>query len=93
MKALNQEERAELLARISEAHERVAATLSDLRRRYAAKATVVKAAVKAERSLFTLKREVEKLEGGEPPDRTPLPEVRRGGKAVDLSELQNREPK
>jgi hypothetical protein len=90
MKALDQEERAELLARMNDAHERVAAALSDLRRRYAAKAAVVKAAVKAERDLFALEREVEKLEGGEGEGLSSLPEVRRGGKAVDLSELLDR---
>jgi hypothetical protein len=93
MKPLDEEERADLLARINDAHGQVTAAVSDLRRRYAAKAAVVKAAVKAERYLFTLRREMEKLEDGEAPARPSLPEVRRGGKAVDLGQLGSRGPR
>ena len=90
MKALNEDERKELLGRINEAHGRVSAALSELRRRYSAKAAVVKAAAKAERDVFALRRELEKLEGGAGQPAASLPEVRRGGKVVDLGELGGR---
>jgi hypothetical protein len=86
-KALNEDERKEMLARISEAHGQVVVAVSDLRRRYAPKAAVIKAAVKAERDLFVLSREMEKLEGAQTPERESLPEVRRGGKVIDIGEL------
>ena len=73
-KALNEDERKEMLARISEAHGQVVAAVSDLRRRYAPKAAVIKAAVKAERDLFVLSREMEKLEGAQTPERESLPD-------------------
>ena len=47
---------------------------------------MIKAAVKAERDLFVLSREMEKLEGAQTPERESLPEVRRGGKVIDIGE-------
>ena len=84
---MTESERAELLAELTEAHNVVSKLLSDLRGRYSAKMPVVKAAAKAERHLFHLKQELGKLELEGVPARTPLPEVRRGGKVVDVEEL------
>ena len=87
MKALNEDERKDMLGRINEAHGQVSAALSALRRRYSAKAAVVKAAAKTERDLFALRRELEKLEGGAGQPAASLPEVRRGGETVDVGKL------
>ena len=79
---LTESERAELLAELTEAHNVVSKVLSDLRSRYTVKSPTVKAAVKAERDLFHLKQELEKLELEEAPAPTPLPEssARREGR-------------
>ena len=86
-KPLTESEREELLAELAEAHNVVAKVVSELRSRYSAKSPTVKAAAKAERDLFRLKRELLNMDIEETPTRTPLSEVRRGGKVVDLEDL------
>ncbi len=48
---------------------------------------VLKAAAKAERDLFHLKQEILKLDIENPPDRSPLPALTRGGKVIDPEQL------
>ncbi len=84
---LTEPDRQQILAELTEAHNAISKLLSDLRRRYAAKSPALKAAVKAERDLFHLKREILKLDLENPPDRSPLPSLTRGGKVVDPADL------
>lgn len=49
--------------------------------------------MKAERDLYQLRRELEKLESGEAPVHESLPDVRRGGKAVDVGNRRSRDRK
>ena len=65
---LTELDREQILAELTEAHNAISKLLSDLRRRYSAKSTVLKAAAEAERDLFQLKREILKLDLENPPD-------------------------
>ena len=86
--SLTEPDREQILAELSEAHNAISKLLSDLRRRrYSAKSAVLKAAVKAERDLFHLKREILKLDLDNPPARSPLPSLTRGGKVIDPEQL------
>ena len=76
-----------MLARVTEAHNVVSSLLSDLRSRYSTKSPAVKAAAKAERDLFHLKREILRMDLEGTPCTATLPEVRRGGKVVEPEEL------
>ncbi len=63
----------------------------DERRELTPKAPALKAAIKAERETFRLKRELQRLamEDPEPAQgRGSLPEVRRGGKVIDVDQLR-----
>ena len=85
---LTEPDREQILAELSEAHNAISKLLSDLRRRYSAKSAVLKAAVKAERDLFHLKREILKLDLDNPPAaRSPLASLTRGGKVIDPEQL------
>ena len=85
---LTEPDREQILAELSEAHNAISKLLSDLRRRYSAKSAVLKAAVKAERDLFHLKREILKLDLENPPAaRSPLASLTRGGKVIDPEQL------
>ncbi len=79
--------REQILADLTETHNVISKLLSDLRRRYSAKSPVLKADAKAERDLFHLKREILKLDLDNPPDRSPLPSLTRGGKVIDPEQL------
>ena len=59
---LTELDREQILADLTEAHNAISKLLSDLRSRYSAKSPVLKAAAKAERDLFHLKREILKLD-------------------------------
>ena len=62
-----------------------------LRRRLTLKAPATKAAVKAEQEVFRLRRELQRLEVSDPDPaerRGLLPEVRRGGKVIDIGRLR-----
>ncbi len=84
---LTEPDREQILADLTEAHNTISKLLSDLRRRYSAKSPALKAAAKAERDLFQLKREILKLDLENPPVRSPLPALRRGGKVIDPEDL------
>lgn len=86
-KTLSPDDQEELLARITEAHNTVSDLASQLRNRCSPKASLVKNAVKAERAVYQLKRELQKFDFSAPLDGEALPEVRRGGKVVDMEEL------
>ncbi len=84
---MTQPDREHILAELTEAHNAISKLLSDLRRRYSAKSAVLTAAVKAERDLFHLKREILKLDLENPPARLSLPVLTRGGKVLDPEQL------
>ena len=86
-KPLTESEREELLDELTKVHNVISAVVSKLRRRYSAKTPAVKAAAKAERGLFQLKRDLLKMDLEGAPARTTLPEIRRGEKVVDLEDL------
>ena len=87
-KSLAESEREELLAELTEAHNVVSKVLSELRSRYSVKSPTMEAAIKAEWAVFHLKRELLRMDVEKTPPRTPLPKVQRGGKVVDVEELQ-----
>ncbi len=80
-------DREQILAELTEAHNAISKLLSDLRRRYSTKSPAVKAAAKAERDLFHLKREILKLDLENPLARSPLPALTRAGKVIDPQDL------
>ena len=93
---MTEDERQNLLRAIAEAHAGLSEVAFKLRRELTPKAPALKAAIKAEREIFRLKRElqrfdVEDLEQAK--GRTSLPEVRRGGKVVDVDQLLRQKPR
>jgi len=84
---LTEPDREQILADLTEAHNAISKLLSDLRRRYSPKAPALKAAAKAERDLFHLKREILKMDLEKTPARSPLPSLTRGGKVIDPEQL------
>ena len=84
---LTEPDREQILADLTEAHNAISKLLSDLRRRYSPKSPALKAAAKAERDLFQLKREILKMDLENPPARPPLPSLTRGGKVIDPEDL------
>ena len=87
---MDEEEKQRLLDSLAEAHLSVSEVLSKLRRQLETKSPALKAAVKAERELFQLKRHLQQLDLDEATRPGPLAEVTRGGKPVDLDELRKR---
>jgi len=88
---MNEDERLQLLETVGEAHAVLSDVALELRRRLTSKAPVTKAAVKVEQEAFRLKRELGRLDLTEPdpaPRRGPRPEVRRGGKVIDIERLR-----
>ena len=88
---MSEDERLELLRAAAEAHAGLSELALRLRRHLTSKAPASKAAVKAEQELFRLRRELQRLEisGPDPAARrSPLPEVRRGGKVIDVGRLR-----
>ncbi len=84
---LTEQDREQILADLTEAHNAISKLVSDLRRRYAAKSPALKTAVKAERDLFHLKREILKLDSENPPVRSPLPSRTRTENFIDSERL------
>ena len=82
---MTEDERQNLLRAIAEAHASLSEVAFKLRRELTPKAPALKAAIKAEREIFRLKRElqrlnIEDLEQAKRLKSLPeLPEVRRGG--------------
>ena len=88
---MTEDERRKLAGTVAEAHAGLREVAFQLRRELTPKAPALKVALKAEREAFRLQREIERLDGEdtEPAQgRTSLPEVRRGGKVVDLDRLR-----
>ena len=88
---MTEDERRKLAGTVAEAHAGLREVAFQLRRELTPKAPALKAAIKAERETFRLQRELERLDGADPEPvqgRTSLPEVRRGGKVVDLDRLR-----
>ena len=86
---MTEDERLQLTRAVSEAHASLQEAALRLRRLLPPKAPALKAALRAEREAFRLKRELQRMELAEPdPRHAPLPEVRRGGKAVDVARLR-----
>ena len=87
---MTEDERQNLLETVAEAHGGLSEVAFKLRRELTTKAPVLKAAIKAEREVFRLERELQRLDVedlGQAKERKSLPEVRRGGKAVDVDQL------
>ena len=87
---MNEDERQHLLETVAEAHGGLSEVAFKLRRELTAKAPTLKAAIKAEREVFRLKRELQRLDVEDleqAKGRTLLPEVRRGEKVVDVDQL------
>ena len=87
---MTEDERQHLIETVVGAHGGLSEVAFKLRRELTLKAPALKAATKAEREIFRLKRalqrlDIENLEQAK--GRTPLPGVRRGGKAVDMDQL------
>ena len=88
---MSEDERLELVRTAAEAHSGLSEIAFKLRRELGAKAPALKEALKAERTAFRLKRELQKLDiqGPEPARRRePLAEVRCGGKVNDVERLR-----
>ena len=75
------------MADLTEAHNAISKLVADLCRRYSTKSPALKAAAKAERDLFQLKREILKLDLENPPVRSPLPSRTRAEKFIDSERL------
>ena len=88
---MSEDERLELVRTAAEAHSGLTEIAFKLRRELPAKAPALKEALKAEARAFRLKRELQQLDiqGPEPARRREaLPEVRRGGKVIDVERLR-----
>ena len=88
---MTEDERQNLLETVAEAHGGLSEVTFKLRRELTTKAPALKAAIKAEREIFRLKRELQRFDVEDfeqAKGRTSLPEVRRGGKAVDMEQLR-----
>ena len=88
---MSEDERLEMLRTATEAHADLKELAMRLRRRLTSKAPATKAAFKAEQEVFRLRRELQRLDLTDPATaerRGPLPEVRRGDKVIDISQLR-----
>ena len=93
---MTEDERQNLLETAAEAQGGLSEIAFKLRRELTPKAPSLKAAIKAEREIFRLKRELQRLDVEDleqAKGRTSLPEVRRGGKAVDVDQLLRQKPR
>ena len=82
-----EDERQDLLGTVAEAHAGLSEATFKLRRELTPKDPALKTAIKAERETFRLKREILKLDLENPPARSPLPSLTRGGKVIDPEQL------
>ena len=88
---MSEDERQEMLRTVAEAHADLREIALRLRRRLPAKAAAAKAGVRAEQEAFRLKIELQRLVLADPDPaagRGTLPEVRRGGKVIDIERLR-----
>ena len=84
---MTEDERQDLLGTVAEAHAGLSEATFKLRRELTPKDPALKTAIKAERETFRLKREILKLDLENPPARSPLPSLTRGGKVIDPEQL------
>ena len=87
---MTEDERQYLLRTVAEAHVGLSEVAFKLRRELTPKAPALKRAIKAERETFHLKGELQRLDMEDleqAKGRESLPEVRRGGKVVDVDQL------
>ena len=84
---MTEDERQDLLGTVAEAHAGLSEATFKLRRELTPKNPALKTAIKAERETFRLKREILKLDLENPPARSPLPSLTRGGKVIDPEQL------
>ena len=87
---MTEDERQYLLRTVAEAHVSLSEVAFKLRRELTPKAPALKRAIKAERETFHLKGELQRLDMEDleqAKGRESLPEVRRGGKVVDVDQL------
>ena len=87
---MTDDERLELVGTVAEANAGLSEVVFKLRRELTPKAPALKAAIKADRETFRLKREIQQLDIEDPEQakgHESLPEVRRGGKVVDMDQL------
>ena len=88
---MTEDERQHLLRTVSESHASLSEVALKLRLELLPKAPALKSAIKAERGAFHLKRALQQLvveDLEQANGRESLPEVRRGGKGVDVEWLQ-----
>ena len=88
--SMTEDERQNLLETVAEAHGGLSEVALKLRRALTPKAPALKAAIKAERETFRIKRELQRLDIEDLEQAkglASLPEVRRGGKVVDVEQL------
>ena len=91
---MTEDERQDLLSTVAESHASLSEVALKLRLELPPKAPALKTAIKAERGAFHLKRALQQLvvEDLEHANRLDsLPEVRRGGKVVDMGPLLRQE--
>ena len=87
---MNEDERQYLFITVSEIHSRLSEVALKLRQELPPKAPALKTVIKAEREIFRLKRELQRLDIEvleQAKGRKSLPEVRRGGKVVSMDQL------
>ena len=87
---MTEDERQYLVEAVSEAHASLSEVAFKLRREVTPKAPVLKAAIKGEREIFRLKRELQRLDIKnleQAEGRESLPAVHRGGKVIDVEQL------
>ena len=97
---MTEDERQDLLRTVAESHASLSEVALELRRQLPPKAPALKTAIKAEREAFHLKRTLQQLvveDLEHVSEGKSLPEVRQGGKVVDLGALlrpkaRNEEP-
>ena len=93
---MTEDERQRLLETVAAAHGGLSEVAFKLRRELTTKAPALKTAIKAEREIFRLKRKLQRLDIEDleqAKGRASLPEVRRGGKAVDVDRLLRQKPR
>ena len=87
---MTEDERQYLIRTVAETHSSLSEVALKLRLELPPKAPALKAVIKAEREIFRLKRELQRLDIEvleQAKGRKSLPEVRRGGKVVDIDQL------
>ena len=87
---MSEDERIELLRAVSDAHASLADAALELRRRLGRPSPLAKTAARTERAVFRFKRELQRFDPSEDPlpAGRPLPEIRQGGKVVDIERLR-----